>query len=123
MRTRVIPLILGLGLLVFSTTAQAQIPLNGQNQAEILKLLDELPPETTKKIEVLGKVMQQNLKEGKLTQAQIQDELKSGTLEQTLRTLNPEAGPLLDDIGEAMKNHPNADSLPDLLNGMAGPGK
>ena len=123
MRTLVIQLILGLGLLVFNTTAQAQLPLNGQNQAEILKLMGELPPETTKKVEVLGKVMQQNLKEGKLTQAQIQEELKSGTLEQTLRTLNPEAGPLLDDIGEAMKNHPDADRLPDLLNGMAGSGK
>ena len=122
MRTFVRLLILGL-CLVFDSVVQAQIPLNGQNQAEILKLLGELPPETTKKVEVLGKVMQQNLKEGKLTQAQIQEELKSGTLEQTLRTLNPEAGPLLDDIGEAMKNHPNADSLPDLLNGMAGGGR
>ena len=36
-----------------------------------------------KKVEVLGKIMQQNLKEGKLTEAQIQEELKSGTLEQT----------------------------------------
>ena len=75
------------------------MPMNGQNQAEILKLLGELPPETMKNVEALGKILQQDLKEGKLTQAQIQEELKSGTLEQTLRTLNPEAGPLLDDIG------------------------
>ncbi|HKQ33858.1 MAG TPA: hypothetical protein VJT11_01005 [Nitrospiraceae bacterium] len=105
------------------STAQAQMPIDGQSQAEVMKLLSELPPETTKKVEVLGKVMQQNMKEGKLTQAQIQEELKSGTLEQTLRTLNPEAGPLLDDIGEAMKNHPDADRLPDLLNGMVGSGR
>jgi len=109
--------------IAFISTAQAQMPVDGQSQAEVMKLLGELPPETTKKVEVLGKVMQQNLREGKLTQAQIQEELKSGTLEQTLRTLNPEAGPLLDDIGEAMKNHPDADRLPDLLNGMVGPGK
>jgi hypothetical protein len=122
MRTLVMQLILGLGL-VFDSVVQAQIPLNGQNQAEILKLMGELPPETMKKVEALGKVMQQNLKEGKLTQAQIQEELKSGTLHQTLRTLNPEAGPLLDDLTDSMKNHPNADSLPDLLNGMVGEGK
>ncbi len=116
--------LLFVGICVASVSAvQAQMPVDGQSQAEILKLYSELPPETMKKVEVLGKIMQQNLKEGKLTQAQIQEELKSGTLEQTLRTLNPEAGPLLDDIGEAMKNHPNADSLPDLLNGMVGGGK
>ncbi len=119
MRTLVMQLILGL-CLVFDSVVQAQIPLNGQNQAEILKLMGELPPETMKKVEALGKVMQQNLKEGKLTQAQIQEELKSGTLDQTLRTLNPETGPLLDDLADSMKNHPNSDSLPDLLNGMAG---
>ena len=42
----------------------------------------------------------------------------SGNLEQKLRGLNPEAGPLLDDIADEMKDHPNADSLPNLLNGM-----
>lgn len=122
MRTLVMQLILGL-CLVFDSVVQAQIPLNGQNQAEILKLMGELPPETMKKVEALGKVLQQNLKEGKLTQAQIQEELKSGTLDQTLKTLNPEAGPLLDDLADSMKNHPNADSLPDLLNGMVGAGQ
>jgi len=116
--------LLFVGICVASVSAvQAQMPVDGQSQAEILKLYSELPPETMKKVEVLGKLMQQNLKEGKLTQAQIQEELKSGTLEQTLRTLNPEAGPLLDDIGQQMKNHPDADRLPDLLNGMAGGGR
>jgi hypothetical protein len=33
-----------------------------------------------------------------------------------------EAGPLLDDIGQAMKDHPNADNLPNLLNGLVGSG-
>jgi hypothetical protein len=47
----------------------------------------------------------------------------SGNLEQKLRGLNPEAGPLLDDIADSMKNHPDADSLPNLLNGLVGGGK
>ncbi len=58
-----------------------------------------------------------------MTEAQLHEELMSGTLEQKLRGLNPEAGPLLDDIANSMKNHPNADSLPNLLNGMVGGGR
>ena len=118
MQTRNKLLLLGL-CLVFNSTVLAQMPIDGQSQAEVLKLLGELPSETMKNVEALGKILQQDLKEGKLTQARIQEELKSGTFEQTLRNLNPEAGPLLDDIGQQMKNHPNAENLPNLLNGMA----
>ena len=122
MRTLVTLIFLGL-CLVFNNSVLAQMPIDGQNQADILKLMGELPPETMKNVETLGKILQQGLKEGKLTQARIQEELKSGTFEQTLRGLNPEAGPLLNEIGQQMKNHPNAENLPNLLNGMAGPGK
>ena len=122
MRKLITLLFLGL-CLVFGSAAHAQMPLDGQNQAEILKLYNELPPETMKKVEALGKILQQDLKEGKLTEAQLHEELTSGTLEQKLRGLNPEAGPLLDDIADSMKNHPNADSLPNLLNGLVGGGR
>ena len=122
MRTLVTLIFLGL-CLVINNPVLAQMPIDGQNQANILKLMGELPPETMKNVEALGKILQQGLKEGKLTQTRIQEELKSGTFEQTLRNLNPEAGPLLDDIGQQMKNHPNADNLPDLLNGIVGGGK
>ena len=122
MRTPIRLLFMGL-CLVFNNSVLAQMPIDGQNQADILKLMGELPPETMKNVEALGKILQQDLKEGKLTQTRIQEELKSGTFEQTLRNLNPEAGPLLDDIGQQMKNHPNADNLPNLLNGLVGPSK
>ena len=122
MRTLVTLFFLGL-CLVFDNTVPAQMPLDGQSQADVLKLMGELPPEMMKNVEALEKILQQDLKEGKLTQARIQEELKSGTFEQTLRGLNPEAGPLLDDIGQQMKNHPNTENLPNLLNGMAGGGK
>jgi len=121
MRTLIGLLFLGL-CVIFSNAVQAQMPPGGQNQADILKLLGELPPETMKKVEALGKILQQNLKEGKLTDAQLHEELISGNLEQKLRGLNPEAGPLLDDIANSMKNHPDADSLPNLLNGLVGGG-
>ena len=122
MRTLVTLLFLGL-CLAFDNTVPAQMPIDGQSQADVLKLMGELPPETMKNVEALGKILQQDLKEGKLTQTRIQEELKSGTFEQTLRDLNPEAGPLLDDIGQQMKNHPNAENLPNLLNGLAGEGQ
>jgi hypothetical protein len=101
----------------------AQMPISGQSQADILRLLSELPPETMKKVEQLGKILQQDLKEGKLTEAQIHEELTSGNLEQKLRDLNPETGPLLDDLAQAMKSHPNADNLPNLINGLVGTGR
>lgn len=113
-------LMLCLGL---SDLALTQTPPGGQNQSDILKLLGELPPDTMKKVEALGKILQQDLKEGKLTEAQLHEELLSGNLEQKLRGLNPEAGPLLDDIADSMKNHPDADNLPNLLNGLVGGGR
>lgn len=113
-------LMLCLGL---SSLALSQMPLSGQNQSDILKLLGELPPDTMKKVETLGNILQQDLKEGKLTDAQLHEELMSGNLKQKLRGLNPEAGPLLDDIANSMRNHPNADSLPNLLNGMVESGQ
>jgi hypothetical protein len=105
------------------TSVLAQIPISGQSQADILRLLSELPPETMTKVEQLGKILQEDLKDGTLSQAQIQEELTSGNLEQRLRDLNPEAGPLLDDITQAMKSHSNADNLPNLLNGLAEPAR
>jgi hypothetical protein len=107
----------------WQTSVLAQMPMSGQKQADILKLMSELPPDVMAKIQQLGRILQQDLKDGKLTQEQIQEELVSGNLEQKLRDLNPEAGPLLDDIAQAMKNHPNADNLPHILDGLTGSGK
>ncbi len=66
----ILRLCLGLSSLPSGTNAT-----DGQNQADILKLLGELPPETMKKVEALGKILQQDLKEGKLTEAQLHEEL------------------------------------------------
>ncbi|HXX74229.1 MAG TPA: hypothetical protein VEI50_03815 [Nitrospiraceae bacterium] len=49
--------------------------------------------------------------------------MTAGNLEQKLRALNPEAGPLLDDIAQTMKNHPNAENLPHILDGLTGPAR
>ena len=98
----------------------AQMPMSGPSQANILNLMSEPPPETMKSIQQLGLILQRDLKEGKLTNAQIQQELSSGNLEQKLRDLNPEAGPLLDALTQAMKYHSNPEDLTHILNGLAG---
>ena len=105
---------------VGQSAALGQMPMNGQSQSNILKLMSELPPETKKNIEQLSKLLQQDLNEGKLTEAQIQDELRSGNLEQKLRALHPEAGPLLDDVTEATKRHSQSEELTHILDGLAG---
>ena len=98
----------------------AQMPMSGPSQSDILKLMSGLPPETKKNIEQLGKLLQQDLTEGKLTEAQIQHELMSGNLEQKLRDLHPEAGPLLDDVSQATKHRSESEDLSHILDGLAG---
>lgn len=102
------------------SAALAQMPMSGPSQSNILKLMNELPPETRKNIEQLGKLLQQDLNEGKLTEAQIQHELMSGNLEQKLRDLHPEAGPLLDDVTQATKHHSQPEDLTRILDGLVG---
>ena len=102
------------------STALAQMPMSGPSQSNILKLMSELPPETKKHIEQLGKLLQQDLNEGKLTEAQIWQELMSGNLEQKLRDLHPEAGPLLDDVTQATKQHSPPEDLTHILDGLVG---
>ncbi len=88
-----------------------------QNTAGIL---DALPSDVRAKVQQLAQMLQQDINEGKITDAQIQRELMSGDLQQTIKSMNPEAGHLLDDINASMKNSPNAENLPDLLGGLTG---
>ena len=78
------------------------------------------PPNVLAKVQQLAQMLQQNINEGKITEAQIQRELMSGNLQQTIKSVNPEAGRLLDDITASMKNSPNAENLSDLLGGLTG---
>ena len=88
-------------------------------------ILNSLPPDLQKKLEQLSQLIDQNIKAGKLTEAQVQQELMSGRLEQTIRSLGPEANQLFDEINTDMKNGkgPGEDSLAPLLGGLSGMGK
>ena len=88
-----------------------------QNTAGIL---DALPSDVLAKVQQLGQMLQQNINEGKITEAQIQRELMSGNLQQTIKSINPEASQLLDEINASMKNSSNPENLPDILGGLTG---
>lgn len=88
-------------------------------------ILNSLPPDLHKKLQQLSQMIDQNIKAGKLTEAQVQQELMSGRLEQTIRALGPEANQLFDEIKTDMKNGagPDEDALVPLLGGLNGMGK
>ncbi|MGH9968246.1 MAG: hypothetical protein ACREBG_10500 [Pyrinomonadaceae bacterium] len=100
--------------------ADAQMAAGGQPPQNTAGILDALPPEVLAKVQQLAQMLQQDINEGKITEAQIQRELMSGNLQRTIESINPEASHLLDDINAAMKNSPNAENLPDLLGGLTG---
>lgn len=88
-------------------------------------ILNSLPPDLHKKLEQLSQLIDQNIKAGKLTEAQVRQELMSGRLEQTIRSLGPEANQLFDEISTGMENGkgPGEDALMPLLGALGGMGK
>ena len=100
--------------------ADAQMAPGGQLPKNTAGILDALPSDVQAKVQQLGEMLQQDIKEGKITEAQIQRELMSGNLQQTIKSMNPEASQLLDEINASLKNSPNAENLPDLLGGLTG---
>ena len=108
-----------------ATPALAQSPEDPTPPADAADVLNSLPPELHKKLQQLSELLDQNIKAGKITDAQIQQELTSGHLEQTIRSLGPEANQLFDEIHSDMKNGkgPGEDALMPLLGGLSGMGK
>ena len=93
--------------------------------ASAADILDSLPPDLHKKLKQLSELLDQNIKAGKITDAQIQQQLTSGGLERTIRSLGPEANQLFDEINADMKNGkgPGEEALMPLLGGLSGVGK
>jgi hypothetical protein len=85
-------------------------------------VLNSLPPDLHKKLQQLSELIDRNIKAGKLTEAKVQQELLSGRLEQTIRSLGPEANQLFDEIKTDMKSGkgPGEDALIPLLGGLGG---
>jgi hypothetical protein len=92
--------------------------LGGRQDA--VSIITNLPTDIYAKVQILATLLDRGIKEGKLTEAEVRQGLISGNLEEKLRTLDPDAGRLLDDLKEAMKNGggPGEDSLLPLLGGL-----
>ena len=108
-----------------STPAFAQSAESPILPADAAGILNSLPPELHKKFQQLSELLDQNIKAGKITDTQIQQEVTSGRLEPTIRSLGPEANQLLDEINADMKNGkgPGKNALMPLLGGLSGMGK
>jgi len=116
-----ISIVLTVSLLLAAAPASAQTS-GSHPPANAAGILNALPPDLYMKLERLAQLLDQNIKAGKLTDAQLQQELMSGRLEQTIRGLGPEANQLLEEIQSDMQNGkgPGESALMPLLGGLGG---
>ena len=84
-------------------------------------VLNSLPPDLHQKLQQLSQLIDQNIKADTLTEEQVKRELMLGRLEQTIRSLGPEANQLFEEIKTDMKNDkgPGEDALAHLLRGLS----
>ena len=107
--------------LVCGVSALLVLPCFAQvGTGDAAKILNNMPPDLFAKVQALALQLQQGIKEGKLSEAEIQQGMMSGHLAEKLKGLNPQAGRLLDEISDAMKNGqgPGEAALMPLLGGL-----
>jgi hypothetical protein len=117
------PLTRNLTILVLVLSTWLGIPAYAQlggAQQDATKILNGMPPDILAKVQALAQILQQGIKDGKLTDAEVTQGLISGRLVEKLKELGPEAGPLLQEISAATKNGtgPGEESLMPLLGGL-----
>jgi hypothetical protein len=88
-------------------------------------VLNSLPPDLYRKLQQLSLLLDQNIKAGRITEAQVRQELMSGELEHTIRSLGPEAAQLMDEFKTDISagKGPGEDALMPLLGGLSGMGR
>ena len=107
-----------LGLSIWWTVpSYAQL---GEGQQDAASILNSMPPDVLAKVRSLAQILQQGLKEGKISDAEIQQGLTSGRLVEKLKQLSPEATQLLEEISDASRlgKGPGEDSLMPLMGGL-----
>jgi hypothetical protein len=92
----------------------------GAGPQDAARILNSMPPDLLSKVQALAQILEQGIKDGKLTDAEIQQDMLSGRLGERLTQLSPEAGQLLKDITDASKQGrgPGEESLIPLLGGL-----
>lgn len=107
-------------LLSWTTLTHAQL---GGGQQDAASILNGMPPDVLSKVQSLAQILQQGLKDGKISEAEIRQGLTSGHLGEKLKQLGPEATQLLDEISDASRQGkgPGEDSLMPLMGGLSIP--
>lgn len=87
---------------------------------EAASIPNNMPPDLFAKVQTLANLLQQGIKEGKLTEAEVQQGLLCGHLGEKIKSDNQQAGQLLDEISDTMTNGqgPGADSFMPLMGGL-----
>ncbi|MGZ8385051.1 MAG: hypothetical protein ACXWWI_03690 [Nitrospira sp.] len=104
--------------LSFTIPAYAQL---GGGQQDAAGLLNGMPPDVLAKVRALAQILHQGLKDGKISEADIQQGVTSGQLGEKLKQLSPEASQLLDEISAASQRMKGLgeERLMPLMGGLA----
>ncbi len=104
-------------LLLGAIPAHAQL---GGDRQDAVNILNGMPPNVLAKVRSLAQVLQQGIKDGKISDAEIQQGLTSGQLGERLKQLSPEAAQLFEEIGDASRQGkgPGEESLMPLMGGL-----
>ena len=99
------------------------IPVHAQlegGQADATRILNGMPPDVLAKVRSLAQILQQGIKDGKISDAEIRQGLTSGKLGEKLKQVSPEAGQLLEEISDASRQGkgPGEESLMPLMGGL-----
>lgn len=105
-------------LLSWTTLTHAQL---GGGQQDAASILNGMPPDVLAKVQSLAQILQQGLKDGKISETEIRQGLTSGHLGETLKQLSPEATQLLEEISAASREGkgPGEESLMPLMGGLS----
>lgn len=105
-------------LLSWTTLTHAQL---GSGQQDAASILNGMPPDVLAKVQSLAQILQQGLKDGKISETEIRQGLTSGHLGETLKQLSPEATQLLEEISAASREGkgPGEESLMPLMGGLS----
>lgn len=108
--------VFGLSILL-AIPSFAQLGGSGQDAA---KILNGLPPDVLVKVQSLAQILQQGIKDGKVTEEEVKQGMLSGQLGEKLRQVSPEAEQLLSEISTASKEGkgPGEESLMPLMGGL-----
>ena len=101
----------------FAIPVHAQL---GGGEQDAARILNGMSPDVLAKMQSLAQILQQGIKDGKISDAEIRQGLTSGKLGEKLKQVSPEAGQLLEEISDASRQGkgPGEESLMPLMGGL-----